>query len=225
MMTLSIRRFAAVIGLCLLVGGDGLARGGEGDAGVPGWAAAPCPADRAVCVPLDLWVVVDGDAPVREAGWFAGQLAEANRTFAAVDAGFSVQSVRALPVGVAQVATRADRDAIGQGRAGDGAVAVFLVARLDDVDREGEQIRGVHWREGEKGGARSWIVMSAIAPPIVLAHELGHRFGLRHGRAPDSIMNKTPRTEPDPATWGFTKREQRTLRRELLRFAAGGRAP
>lgn len=176
-----------------------------------------------MCVPLDVWVV---DGVAVSAAWFAEQLAEANRTFAAVDTGFSVASVQALPAEVGHVATRADRDALGEGRWREAAVSVYVVARLDDVDADG-QIRGVHWRRGERGGAPSWIIVSAIAPPIVLAHELGHRFGLRHGRAPESIMNKAPRTDPDPATWGFTTREQRTLRRELRRFAAngGGRAP
>lgn len=224
-----------VFTLCALYAPPGAARAAERPDGVSddnatdpfsAWLEAlpPCPSDRTTCIPLALHVVVEDGQPVQTAAWLTVQLEEANRTYASVGTGFEVRSVEPAPASHGHVATRADRDAVGAAvDASPLPVPVYLVAQLDDVDREGEQIRGVHWRRGEQGGSPSWIIISRIAPPIVLAHELGHRFGLKHSRAAVSIMNKTPRAEPDPATWGFTRGEQRRLRREIRRAGKGGR--
>jgi predicted Zn-dependent protease len=56
------------------------------------------------------------------------------------------------------------------------------------------------------------VILSRIARPLVLAHELGHYFSLPHGRDPYSIMNKAPRDIPYEER-GFTKREYAQMRR------------
>src|SRR5690606_21027743 len=120
------------------------------------------------------------------------------------------------------VHTRDDRDAFAALAERNGVVHVFLVGRLDDVDARPEiagkpettpQIRGVHWRLRADISQR-WIVLSAIAPDMVLAHELGHFFGLPHSGYAVSIMNKRPRERPPREARGFHRNEVEIMRRE-----------
>ena len=63
-----------------------------------------------------------------------------------------------------------------------GAINLFIVDRLDDIDIPGEQIRGVHWRDPKARTRKRWIFLSRIAGAMVLAHELGHYFSLPHSK-------------------------------------------
>jgi hypothetical protein len=183
-------------------------------------AALPaCDAARAHCIGIQLHVPVDpdgGDGLIAPADWLAVQLAEANRHFAPVDAGFQVVGADALPAGAGHIATPADRDAVAEGRLAGKVIHVFLTGQLDDVDQPEDVIRGVTWHL--RGGDRKYVILSTAAPERVLAHELGHVFGLPHSRYAISIMNKRPRTEPPIEHRTFADAELAAMRPALRRL-------
>lgn len=151
-----------------------------------------CPAKAKVCVGLHVHPVVVDDEPVQTPAWFADHVAHANKLFAEIGVGFEVVEVSPAPAEHADMATRAQRDELGRKDHDLGVVHVYLVQRLADVDVEGEEIRGVHWRDRAGKGVRRWVILSSIASYPVLAHELGHFFGLPHSKYRISIMNKRP---------------------------------
>ncbi|MFV8751806.1 matrixin family metalloprotease [Nannocystaceae bacterium ST9] len=175
-----------------------------------------CP-DRRHCVALHVHVVVGPEGPVQTPVWLAAQLEHAFRLFEPVDVGFQVESVDSVDASFARMATREQRDAIGRSRFSRGVVHLFVVAQLDDVDAPGEQIRGVHWRQRSNTDKR-WVIVSAIAQSTVLAHELGHFFGLPHSSYRRSIMNKTPREDPPWEARVFVDEELAIVRAERDRM-------
>lgn len=154
-----------------------------------------CPEGRSRCVGIHLHVAVGPAGPPATPAWMAAALEHAFWLFEPVDVGFQIVAVDAIGPEFSHVATREQRDAIGQARFDRGVVHMFLVARLDDVDVPGEQIRGVHWRQRSNVEKR-WIILSKIGSKVVMGHELGHFFGLPHSRYTDSVMNKRPREDP-----------------------------
>jgi hypothetical protein len=101
-------------------------------------------------------------------------------------------------------------------------VDVFVVSRLANVDAPAEtptaQIRGVHWRL-RRDRARRWIILSRISPPHVLAHELGHYFGLPHSNEPRSLMNTGPTALPSAERF-FLPKEVAVITARAKRFLA-----
>jgi hypothetical protein len=171
-----------------------------------------CPEAARWCFELALHVVEEGGQSVRTPQWVAEQVSEANRLFAGIDVGFRVGSAEPVGAEFADVQTRMDRDRLGRKEHTLGVVHVFVVRRLADVDVEGEVIRGVHWRDRAET-SRRWIIISSIASPLVLAHELGHFFGLPHTRHRQSIMNKSPHSDPPWHLRGFPDEEQEIMAR------------
>jgi matrixin len=165
-------------------------------------------------------VMVDG-APVQTPVWWAGQVAAANRLFAQIDVGFVPIEVREEPGELADVDDRKERDLLGRRDHDRGVIHVWSVRRLADVDIEGDEIRGVHWRD-RADPTRRFVILSSIAPERVLAHELGHFFGLPHSSFAVSIMNKTPRDDPPPELRGFHPRELATMRARRDAMIADG---
>jgi hypothetical protein len=169
-----------------------------------------CPRKVSHCFGIVVHVVTDEDGPVESPAWLGERVEEANRHFALVDVAFRVIEAREQTSEYRHVATRKQRDLIGRDRFGVGVVHLFLVGQLDDVDVADTQIRGVHWRD-RGDTSRRWILMSKIASPMVLAHELGHFFGLPHSSYGVSIMNKTPRDDPPFEARTFHRKEIRRM--------------
>ena len=177
---------------------------------------AVCPEGRAHCIGLVLHVTVTKDGAVQTPQWVGDQLSHANRLFAAIDVGFRLRDVRALPEGTSHIRTRKDRDLLGRNRYATGDAHVFLVKKLDNVDQEGE-INGVHWRDRARR-SRRWVILSSIAWELTLAHELGHFFGLPHSTYDISLMNKTPRPKPRPHERTFAPQEVKRMKRRLAKM-------
>lgn len=187
----------AVCLFSLLSGSARAADSSESDLSAFAQQAAGCPAEAKHCFGLKLHVVVKEDgAPVQTPEWFAHQLSQVNRHFARIGVGFHVVDVAPLPSRFETIVSRRDRDRLGRSRFSRKVLHCFLVGHLHNVDSPGE-IRGVHWRDRAKRQNR-WVVLASIAPEWVLAHEIGHFFGLPHSKFADSIMNKTPRGLPWP---------------------------
>jgi hypothetical protein len=157
-------------------------------------------------------VVVHRPADIADAAFVDAQIAAANFHFAAVGGSFAVTATDERSV--ARVDDTAARVALRKHIKGK-AIHVFITGRLADVDIEGAEIRGVTLRHG----SRKYIILSAIASDMVLAHELGHLFGLPHSSYDVSIMNKTKREAPPPAERTFAPEEQALLRTAIPKAA------
>lgn len=150
---------------------------------------AACTLSAKTCVGLVLHVVEEEGKTVVPSPWIGPRIAQANRLFEPVGVQFAVIGSRRESSRYADLRTRQQRDLLGRGKSPKGAVHLFVVRRLADVDVANAVIRGVHWRDRSKSGER-WIILSSIAPTMVLAHELGHFFGLPHSADGRSLMNK-----------------------------------
>jgi hypothetical protein len=137
----------------------------------------------------------EGQSVVRD-DFLTTQLARANAIFGPYGVRFVETGRRPLEATHAALESRADRDALGR-YAARGAIDCFVVASLRDVDEPERMRRGVHWRSRSYPGAH-FVIVSAIAGPDVLAHELGHYLGNpKHAEGPDNLMSYG-RTRPDP---------------------------
>lgn len=184
------------------------------------WPA--CAADLDWCFGVHLYVTGPADAPVASDDWLATQLNEANRLFRPSGVGFELAERTHLTGAPTHIPDRRTRDTLGRRRFARGTVQVYVVSRLDDVDIRGEEIRGVHWRD-RANRKRRWIILSAISPRLVLAHELGHFFGLRHSKHRGSVMNKS-RADPTPYRERvFVPAERERITKRARRYARNGR--
>jgi hypothetical protein len=167
--------------------------------------------------PLGLAVAEEGGAAVVSEAWIAERVAHANAIFAPSGVSFVVSARRALDARWAHLETRADRHALGAELA-PRVVNVFVVASLRDVDDPTQLRRGVHWRPVEPEGAH-FVVVSSIAGPDVLAHELGHFFGNPHSPVRNDIMSY----EHDEGVAPFFEPHELTrIRQHARRFRARG---
>ncbi len=133
---------------------------------------------------------------VQDETWIKWQIDQSNQLFAKIGICFEIKTILPLPTDLIEMKDQTMRTAIGQKRLKPGAIDVFVVGRLADIDIKGEEIRGVHWRDPKDRQKQRWIILSKIARDFVLAHELGHYFDLPHSTYESSIMNKTPRDFP-----------------------------
>ena len=167
---------------------------------------------RATTFGLQLHIAPGTDAPIVTPAWIAAQVAMANHQFAALDVGFHVVGTTELPPSAAHLRTRADRTALAPVVTGR-VIHVFVTGKLDNVDDDAP-VYGVTWR----AGARKFVILAANARDIVLAHELGHVFGLPHSTHPISIMNKAKRAEPPLADRRFADEELAAMRGVIKRL-------
>lgn len=182
-------------------------------AGAAAGAAAPAPPGPAVLAVV-LHVPAGELAP--DAAWLDGQLVEANRLFAPAGVQFAVVGRRALADSLARLESRADRDALAP-RAERGVVNAFVVASLRDVDDPALYRRGVHWR-WRRDRARHYVIVSTVAGPTVLAHELGHFFGNGHTDVVDNVMSYR---RDDPARMAFDEVQRRRIARAARAMVRG----
>jgi hypothetical protein len=161
---------------------------------------------------LQVHIAPGADAPVVTPEWVTAQVAMANHHFAALDVGFTVVGTSELPASAAHLRTRADRSALAPLVTGR-VIHVFVTGQLDNVDDDAP-VYGVTWRTG----TRKFVILAANARDIVLAHELGHVFGLPHSTHAISIMNKTKRAEPPLADRRFADEELAAMRGTVKRL-------
>ncbi|WP_437610547.1 hypothetical protein WMF20_03115 [Sorangium sp. So ce834] len=150
-----------------------------------GRAPAPLPA-----FPLSIAVAEEAAGkPVRDDAWIDAQIAEAVRLFEPAGVALRKVGSRALAPRFLRLETRADRDALAavlEAR----RINVMVVASLRDVDDPRRFRMGVHWRN-RATPERRCVIIAANARPTVLAHELGHFFGLGHSGVDDNVMSYT----------------------------------
>lgn len=154
------------------------------------WALDPALAyadDPPVTLPLTFVVARENGEPVQGDEWLGQQLREVERIYGPLGIHFTVTPPRPGLAGAAHVETRQDRDALAADCTRK-VVNVFVVASLRDVDDGVSPRRGVHWRN-RHDASRRYIILSAIAGPSVLAHELGHYFGRGHSTVTDNLMS------------------------------------
>jgi hypothetical protein len=214
-----VRRVAVLVfagGVCAAGGGGGVRADVAADLTAIAAALPACEAARAHCLGIRLHVTASDEGFIAAPDWLAAQLAGANRHFAPLEVGFQVVGIDTLPASAAHIATRRDRDALSTGRLGGKVIHVFIVGQLDDVDQAGTTILGVTWHTRKDD--RKYVLVSTAGFARVLAHELGHVFGLPHSTYAISIMNKTKRTEPPVEQRTFADEEISAMRRTLERL-------
>ena len=163
----------------------------------PNWALATN-SKPSVVVPIQLWLAASDDAKADQA-WIDRQLLVANDRFADVGVAFRLLGRSVLPAAEHDVETANLRDRAGRDRHVPGQILWIAPRSLRDLD--GVQVRrGVHWRDRSDGRGddanRRWVITVRGAFDLVLAHELGHFFGLPHSRERLSFMNKSQRPVP-----------------------------
>lgn len=137
---------------------------------------------------LAVTVAEPDGAPVQSDAWVDAQVAEAERLFGPVGVHFRwvVRKIGKKGAGRVEVETRDDRDAF-RDELEPGYVNVFVVRSLRDVDEPPRVRMGVTWTQRES--KQRYVVLSSIAKPSVLAHELGHFFGNGHTKVVDNLMS------------------------------------
>jgi len=176
-----------------------------------------CAPAAAHCFGIHLHVVQTEGGPVQDVAWVTARIEQAQRHFALIDTSFEIVAADTLPASELEIDDRDERDALGHARFSRGVVHVFVVGRLADVDIDGNEIRGVHWRErGDR--SHRWVILSKIAGSLVLPHELGHFFGLPHSTYDISLMNKTMRLTPLVSELTFAEPEVLRMRKHRDRM-------
>lgn len=151
--------------------------------------AARAPAAAPVRVGIVFHVATSAAHRAPPEAFIREQLAHANAIYRPLGLELRDGGRETLPERHAKLVTRKDRDALLRFTRR-GAIHCMVVATLMDVDEPGRERRGVHWRS--RRDARHLVILSTLAGPYVLAHELGHFFGNReHSETPGNLMSYT----------------------------------
>jgi len=161
--------------------------------------AADAPPHSAV-IPVRFQMTHVGGQPAKSTEWIDEQIAWANRVFAPTGLSFRNAGVEQLAGEHAVLDSRNDRNQLAR-YLERGVVNAFVVGEMYDVDNRQEWRRGVHWRLQWRP-QQHYVILTGIAPPTTLAHELGHFFGNRmHRWVPGNIMSyehgASPTFDPD----------------------------
>jgi hypothetical protein len=179
--------------------------------------AEPRPSREATPLPIAIAVARRAGQPVADARWIGAQVTVADRVFQRCAVRFQRLPDRQLPERYLALERRADRDALST-QVLEGAINVFVVASLRDVDDPALYRLGVHWRPRRFPGKR-FIIITPDALPTTLAHELGHFFGNGHTRLAGNLMSYRRKGEEATLTADQIRRirrEVRLLRRRLV---------
>jgi hypothetical protein len=150
------------------------------------FAAPAASAADDVTFPISIAVALEDGKPTRDDTWITSQIADANDLYGPLGVRFRWTLRREIPTAHAQMHSRADRDALAP-LVEKNVIDVFVVAALEDVDEPGRYRKGVAWTSKPDG--KRFLILSAIAPRTVLAHELGHFFGNGHSDVADNLMS------------------------------------
>lgn len=157
-------------------------------------AAATTPAQRRAAaipaLPIAVTIAEHEGSPVVDAAWIEAQMENANTIFGPHGLSFRLLSQHRMDEDHARLETRRDRHALGA-LMHERVIDWFVVLSLRDVDDPSRHRQGVHWRprgESYPRGAH-FVILSSIAGPTVLAHELGHYFGNAHSDVAGNIMS------------------------------------
>ncbi|MFI5308804.1 MAG: hypothetical protein ACHQ53_15715 [Polyangiales bacterium] len=166
-----------------------------------GAKTAAAAATEVVVLPITFHVAqIDGE-PVVPPAFITERLMTANQIFAPYGVAFAQAATLPLDAQHSELESRGDRDALGA-EVGRGVIDCFVVRSLRDVDEPPRLRRGVHWHSHTHPGAH-FVILSSIAGPDVLAHELGHFLGNpAHSQTPGNLMSyqrgdQPPFLDPD----------------------------
>ncbi len=166
---------------------------------------------------LALHVAREEAGPVMEEAFIEQQVVTANRIFEPYGVQFARKERHERAPRHARMESRADRDALGA-FVQPHLINVFAVASLRDVDEPERMRRGVHWHCRSHPPAH-YVILSRLAFPAVLAHELGHFLGNRqHSKTPGNLMSYQ-HTDVLPF---LDEAQQRRLRRSVEQFLRTG---
>lgn len=173
-------------------------------------AAARATEAPSLRIPIVFHVAELEGVPVAPSSFIDQQLAAANVIYGPLGIELVATERVALASMHAELVTRKERDALER-FVMQGAIHCFVVGKLMDVDEPGRERRGVHWRPRGKAD-RSFLIVSKISKPWVLAHELGHFFGNReHSAVPGNLMSYAWTVDPPFLDATQIERVKRTL--------------
>ncbi len=136
---------------------------------------------------LDVAVAEVGGKPVVSDDWLLRQIAESRRLMRPHRVALKLVRRRPLTERSARLETAEDRDAMAR-HLQPRAINAFIVESIRDIDDTERFIRGVRWRL-RRNLNKDYLLVSAIAGPFTLCHELGHLLGNGHSNVVNNVMS------------------------------------